>query len=230
MSDWAENLAKILPVERVYNDALSPAVRQVGFALEDVVKAIRLATFPFQVAGASQDRLAAFLRDAVERVPLHRRVIPPPQIVGKVLEGMRYEPDGGSVQEMFSCLLSTSMDADLLDYVHPAFPSIIAQLSHCEAKFLTALQTAGRLAVTTLSADRASLMGGLNGEIVVELGSARQAASSIHHLEGLGLISVSLEELTDYNLDFRTWEIALSDFGETFLRAAFKPSESAHDR
>jgi len=109
---FAEELAKQLPVKAAYRDAVKPAAKQLGQIAQDVVKTIQLALAPLQFAGAYQDRLRAFLDRAVRQVPEDRRVSPPPQILGPIVESIRYEPEGTPLDQMFQHLLSTSMDAD----------------------------------------------------------------------------------------------------------------------
>ena len=135
-TDLVEQIAKILPVGQIYSDALSPGMKQLGHALEDVIKCLRLATFPIQVGSASQTQLENFLKSAVERVPEEKRVLPAPQILGPVIEAVRYEPADTEIESMFAELLSRSMDADNLGDAHPAFPHLIRQLSMDEARII----------------------------------------------------------------------------------------------
>ena len=57
-----------------------------------------------------------------------------------VLEAIRYEPEGTPIDEMFSELLSRSMDRDRIGEAHPSYPSIIRQLSPDEAKIIKMLR------------------------------------------------------------------------------------------
>jgi len=137
--EFAKELAKQLPVKAIYKDALSPAAKQSGQLAADIVKTLQLALAPIQVLGAYQDRLRSFIDCSVRRVPEVARVSPAPQILGPVVEGVRYEEEGTSIDEMFSQLLSCAMDKNRLDEAHPAFPIIIRQLSSDEAKILKSL-------------------------------------------------------------------------------------------
>jgi hypothetical protein len=136
-------IAKQFPVKAAYTDAIKPAAKQVGRLAEDVVKALRLALFPLTVAAGFQDRFQRFVKEAVSRVPEKRRVSPAPQIVGPVLEGVRYETEGSTIDQMFSKLLSTSMDSEHLKDAHPSFPIMIRQLSSDEAKILNSMFVSG---------------------------------------------------------------------------------------
>jgi hypothetical protein len=136
----AEALAKQLPVPQLYDDSLSPAAKQAGLILADIVKTLRLALVPFQLTGAAQDRIANFIERAVKRVPVKNRIPPVPQILGPSLEGIRYENADSPIDQMFSELLSRSMDSSRVDEAHPAYPVIIKQLSPDEARILTLLK------------------------------------------------------------------------------------------
>jgi hypothetical protein len=137
---FAEELAKQLPIKAAYRDAVKPAAKQLGQIAQDMVKTIQLALAPLQFAGAYQDRLRAFLDRAVRQVPEDRRVSPPPQILGPIVESIRYEPEDTPLDQMFQHLLSTSMDADRSKDAHPAYPLLIKQLSSDEAKIIAALK------------------------------------------------------------------------------------------
>ena len=101
-------LAKSIAPE-VYKDALQPSAREAGGALVDIIKTLRLALFPFQFCAAWQDRLKIFIDTSVRKVPSDRRQPPPVQILGPVLEAIRYEPADTPIDRLFSDLLSSSM-------------------------------------------------------------------------------------------------------------------------
>jgi hypothetical protein len=134
--EFAKEIAKQLPLKVAYLDAIKPAAKQSGQLLADIVKTLQLALAPLQVLGAYQDRFRKFIDQSVRRVPPDKRISPAPQILGPVIEGVRYEEEGTPIDEMFSQLLSRAMDSDRVDEAHPAFPFIIKQLSADEAKVL----------------------------------------------------------------------------------------------
>jgi hypothetical protein len=51
-----------------------------------------------------------------------------------------FEPEGTQIEEMFSQLLSRSMDSERAGEAHPAFPIIIRQLSSDEARIQSSFQ------------------------------------------------------------------------------------------
>ncbi len=137
--EFVKELAKQLPVKAIYDDALSPATKQTGQIALDIVKVLQLALAPVQMLAALQDRFRSFLDGSIRRVPEESRVSPAPQILGPVLEGVRYEPEGTPIDEMFSQLLSSTMDRNRVHLAHPSYPYIIKQLSSDEAKILARL-------------------------------------------------------------------------------------------
>jgi hypothetical protein len=134
-----EALAKQIPIREMYGDLAAPATKEVGKALSDVMKVIRLALAPLQYGAALQDRFARFLDRSVRQIPEDRRITPAPQMLGSILEAIRCEPEATPIDEMFSELLSGSMDRERVDSAHPAFVEIIKQLSSDEAVLLASL-------------------------------------------------------------------------------------------
>lgn len=155
-AEFAKELARQLPVKNIYDDVGSPPAKQAGQLLQDIMKALQLALAPVQYAAALQDRYRRFIDGSVRRVPEDRRICPAPQIVGPVLEGIRYEPEGTPIDEMFSELLSRSMDKERVSEAHPAYPILISQLSSDEAKILAKLSGHQFDYVYTQVFDRAS--------------------------------------------------------------------------
>ena len=132
----ATELVKQVPIKEVYEDGLSPAVRETGSALADFVKTLRLALAPLQLTAALQDRYVKFLDRSVRQIPEERRVLPPPQIVGPVLEAIKYEPEDTLISDMYNELLSKAFDRQRVNDAHPAFAPLIRQLSTDEAIIL----------------------------------------------------------------------------------------------
>ena len=107
----AKELAKQLPIKQLYGDVVYPAAKQVGTFGEDTLKVLLLALAPVQYLAALQDRYRRFLDVSIRRDPEQQRIAPAPQILGPVLEGIRYEPEDTPIDDMFSQLLSRSMDS-----------------------------------------------------------------------------------------------------------------------
>jgi hypothetical protein len=75
-SEFAKELARQLPVKAMYDDVASPAAKQTGQILTDIVKTIQLALAPLQFFSAYQDRLRKFIDTSVRRVAPEQRISP----------------------------------------------------------------------------------------------------------------------------------------------------------
>jgi len=104
-SEIVKEIARCLPIKEAYTDSVKPSAIEIGNIASDLLKVIQLALAPVQLIAAVQDRYRNFLDQSVRRVPQDQRIAPAPQILGPVLEGIRYEPEGTSIDEMFSQLL-----------------------------------------------------------------------------------------------------------------------------
>jgi hypothetical protein len=141
MTDW--NLGNLVPKEllnKVYDDAVSPSAKQIGRLGEDVIKTARLLLSPLQVTAAVGDRLEAMIERIAKRVPEDRRIAPQAEIVGPVIEHMRFINATSPLSAMFEEILGKSMDMDGHAAVHPAFAQIVIQLSRDEAWLLFRLK------------------------------------------------------------------------------------------
>jgi hypothetical protein len=132
----ATELVKQVPIKEVYKDGLSPAMQETGSALTDFVKTLRLALAPLQFTAALQDRYVKFLDRSVRQIPEDRRILPASQILGHVLEAIKYEPEDTLITEMYNELLSKAFDRQTAENAHPAFAGLIKQLSLDEAIIL----------------------------------------------------------------------------------------------
>jgi hypothetical protein len=135
----ATELVKQVPIKEAYQDGLSPAIRETGGALVDFIKTLRLALAPLQFTAALQDRYVKFLDRSVRKIPEEQRVLPAPQIAGPVLEAIKYEPEDTILSEMYNELLSRAFDRERKNEAHPAYATLIKQLSVDEAVILKAI-------------------------------------------------------------------------------------------
>jgi len=226
-TEFAKELAKQIPIK----DALAPPARQTGQILEDIVKTVQLALVPFQMAGALQDRLRGFIDRSVRAVPEANRVSPAPQILGPIIEGIRYEPADTPIDEMFSRLLSCSMNSAQLNDAHPAFPQIIKQVSADEAILLSKLADGAFSQVAHAELDRVRNL--FKPTVIESEGIPRDglrfpdnARLYIEHLYQLGLVEFSTTKSPESTMTggqqtgSRTFgEHQLTRWGRQFVRA-----------
>jgi hypothetical protein len=128
---------------KIYDDAAKPAVVHVGKTLELVVE-VGLA-IPNMVLGGAKvglDKLSAALKRKLGGVPEDRLLRPPGTIAAPAALQCMLLGDGDEVselREMFENLLATSMDSQIAASAHPAFVSIISQLTPDEARILRSI-------------------------------------------------------------------------------------------
>ena len=131
-----EEIKSIIPIDKVYSDALSPAMKQIGKSLENIAKTSRFLLAPIDYLAAQHDRWERYLQKVSEKVKDENLIEGHPQIVIPTLEGLSLSYENTLLTELFINLLANSIDKTKQDLAHPAFPNIIKQLSHDEAVIL----------------------------------------------------------------------------------------------
>ncbi|WP_254506629.1 Abi-alpha family protein [Anatilimnocola floriformis] len=121
---------------KAYDDGLSNAMKSTGEGLTDVVDGLRLFLLPFNLLSIARVRILRFMGIVRNDVPPERQIEAAPEIAGPVLEKLRYQRDDDPLTELYLNLLKRAIDKERRDEAHPAFASIIAQLSADEALFL----------------------------------------------------------------------------------------------
>ncbi|MCK1637588.1 DUF4393 domain-containing protein [Bradyrhizobium sp. 157] len=174
------------------------------------------------------------MKSAVDRVPAEKRISPAPEIVGPILEGVRYEREGGSIEQMFSELLSSSMHSDRVADAHPALPLIIKQLSTDEAAILRTIASTPKRFEIVMKFD---ILGELTwskierSEVPTDgLVFPQNEVMYRDHLERLGLIRYdTLKPMQPIMENGRQTggrnflTLKLTDFGATLMRASGIP-------
>lgn len=142
---WLEDLAKALPVEKVYDDVASPAFKEIGEAARNTVKASRFLLAPIDYLAAQHERWLNFLKRVSSKVPEENLIPAHPQLSGPVFEGLRYLEQDSLLAELFLNLLARAIDRERASEAHPAFATIISQLSPDEALIIFYLSKEKRL-------------------------------------------------------------------------------------
>jgi hypothetical protein len=171
----------------------------------------------------------------VRAIPEDRRVSPPPQILGPVIEAIRYEPPDTELDQMFSELLSASMDEARLKDAHPAFSSIIRSLSSDEARLLKSIVKDPVRQITRSDFDRdknlfkPAIFEGM--QVPADLAYPGNCRIYLEHLTQLGLIEFSVTKAPEpimeegIQIAVRNFgEHVLSQWGQQFIRAVIPSS------
>lgn len=135
----------------IYEDAGSPAIRELGGVAADLIKTMRLFTAPLQLAAVAQDRFKIWLDEARSRVPVEKQVEAPSNVSGPALRAMLFMEEKNPMAEMFVNLLSQAINKDAQQKVHPAFVNILEQICPDEALLLHKLQEKGLLGANGLT-------------------------------------------------------------------------------
>ena len=142
--DAADAIKGIVEAVPVYEDAVRPAAKEIGVALQTVAKTVHIALAPVsallwgyeQIKEYLEQRLTEKLRD----VPPERIITPSPAVVGPAVESLRFTAQEPSLRELYASLIATALDAQTAFDAHPAFVEIIRQLNPNEALLLPALR------------------------------------------------------------------------------------------
>jgi len=146
-TDAAMNaLAKV--ASEAYSDVARPAARRVGTAVETLFKVglapVAILDWGFE---KSKDWLHRKIEERLAQIPEDCHVAPPSHIAVPVLLQIAASVDAPELRDLYAELLLKAMDARTSSSVHPAYISLLAQMSPPEALvFLSFKQkTGGRL-------------------------------------------------------------------------------------
>ncbi|MDH1561432.1 Abi-alpha family protein [Ectopseudomonas chengduensis] len=136
-----ETIKRLMPLlEKAYDDVGRGAGRELGSILEDVVKTFRLALAPIQYTAFLQDSLRGHLEKCFRKVPKENLISPARSLTLPICEQLRFHEDG-VLAELYTNLLSCSMDRERVSYAHPGFINVIAQMAPDEALLLEQLSS-----------------------------------------------------------------------------------------
>lgn len=141
--DAAEAVRGIVEAVPIYQDALQPAAKEIGTALQTVAKTIHIVLAPVSVLVWGYEQIKDFVSTKVAEklkdVPPENIATPKPNVAGPALESLRYTGHEETLREMYANLLAASMDTRTANGAHPAFVEIIRQLTPDEARILRLL-------------------------------------------------------------------------------------------
>ena len=125
----------------IYNDLGSPAMKQVGLSVENLLKFVAL---PFKFLGLTAEQLEKkylqFIEKAINQVPPEKLIKPQSSVIAPLLDNVKFcfpdEPGNDILQNMFSNLLSSSMNQDYKHCLQKSFIEKMRFLSGDEARLL----------------------------------------------------------------------------------------------
>lgn len=138
--DAADAVKGVVEAVPVYQDALQPAVREIGRGLQTVAKTIHIALAPVAALVWGYEAVKEFVETRVaeklRHVPPERIKTPEPHVVVPALQALRYTGHQETLRELYANLLATSLDADTCRHAHPAFVEMIKNMSPDEARIM----------------------------------------------------------------------------------------------
>lgn len=127
------------------NNILNPTCKSIGKGLGNLFNII---FNPFHYFNKKQKikylyKLKQYqqnLQNKINNIPEEKLCEPDLQTVGTALENSKFCIDSDELTEMFAKLISSSINIDTKDFVHPAFSEIIKQMTPLEAKIISYLK------------------------------------------------------------------------------------------
>lgn len=253
MKEAVEALGLGSVVPEMYRDLLQPAARELGGGLVTVAKAIRAALAPVEVTVWGYDQIKAWLSlrltQKLAAVDPEHIIAPPSYVAGPALLHLHFVKSQEELREMYANLLAASMDSTRSDKAHPAYASIIQQLSSDEALILSDILSSGDVTLMQeVTGDAGILRKGSDwlsnqwGRYCKSLPLANPANADAYlgNLLRIRILELTLDIETEYIPEggdrYGTWEphlsqyrtqnLELTEFGQNFLATcALEPGE-----
>lgn len=236
IKETAEAIKGVVEAVPVYQDLAQPAVQEVGKGLHTLSKLIHVALAPVSATVWGYEKISNYIQTSLEKklenVPQENIIPPDISVAGPALEALRFVGDKEELREMFSTLLSTSMNSEVNKLAHPSFVEIIKQLSSDEAKILKSIDH--NISIPILKVKIADKETGYYSEPLVNFSilpfesncdHVELGPSYINNLNRLGLISISytqyrigenVYEPLENHTQVKYWESTATNLDKTF--------------
>ncbi|QTJ33526.1 DUF4393 domain-containing protein [Dolosigranulum pigrum] len=156
---------------------------------------------------ADYERLKYDMLKNIHHTPADRIKDPNMQIVGPALEAAKYSISNETLRQMFAKLISSSMDTDKNEIIHPAFVDVLKQLSPFDAQVLQAIYNGNEAVAKILfGTDNHSFKEMATNVYIDESlpnNDHKLISSSLDNLNRLGIINIdynqNLSDLSQYD-------------------------------
>ena len=239
MEDLVKETIKQLPKE-IYDDLAHPGLSVLGKTVSDIFKFVAL---PFSFLGLTAEELTEkykiFIKDAINKTPSDKVKQPDPLIVCPLLDYAKYVFNEVELSELFNNLLSSAINKDKEDVIHPSFVHIIKQLSSLDAQILKNLYEYGDkyILYDNISICNDDGFGHVSYDIsgftllnVEKEFSINSTKTSIDYLISLGLLKLQLQKKytrADYYSVVKS-HIEYRDQFDNIQNFKYKPIESQY--
>ncbi len=186
---------------------------------------------PARMLANHKNRIQQAIAFIAAQVPQERRVPATSCIAVPILDRLKYLEDASLLKLFYLTLLAKSIDGDAKNDIHPAFVSIIEQLSWDEARLILALKP-GEIQMTRSNAGYApgkpkSSAAFYLPNIAPDVDAAdvpqglvdqpHKMKMYLSHLLSLNVIKIKPPPKVNNETQWLTWTICPSDFGVLFL-------------
>ena len=134
-------VGKLAPVEKMYDDIAHPAFSHVGQAAGSLLRFICL---PFTFLGMTAEQLSSkyevFIKKSISIIPEEKRVeIPSGAVVANILDKAKFAFEEDAICKLFENLLASSIDIERIGMLHPSFTDVVTNMSSFDAALLKKL-------------------------------------------------------------------------------------------
>jgi hypothetical protein len=165
----AAELAKAIPVyqdglqpaSKAFGEAIQPAGRHVGDAIALTGRTVGLALSPLRAVVWGFEKFQEVVVPELARrfeAKLHQLVTPKPYVAVPALEALRYTGEEPALREMYVNLLATAMDRQTAVNAHPAFVTIIRELTPDEARLVRYCRDQGQIELSSAADEYPELL------------------------------------------------------------------------
>lgn len=139
------------------------------------------------------------LDDSIKQIPPEKMTEPSIQITAQALENSKYCVGEDELRQMFTSLISNSMNTDFSNDVHPSFAEILKQMSSLDAEMVRLFKKTDNISTGLpvcqycFNLDDPSSFSPLPDHIFLELPDVdfRLCSRSLSSLSRLGIVSIS---------------------------------------
>ncbi len=199
MSEKKKSLINPVPdsVDNAVKNIIDKPTQNIGTTLADIWYLV----FGGISQAAEKRRLEYFyslqkfeieLKEKISKIPENKMVEPDIQIIGAVLDASKYCVEKEELRHMFAALITSSLDSDYRQFIHPSYVEIIRQMSPLDARIFKIIMSAKNKPI--ISIEIQNPLEGLfpfcrNCSWITEY-TATQCTASFDNLSRLGLISI----------------------------------------
>lgn len=197
--------------KEVYNDGLKPATTQTGEILGTVVGFFNnVVLFPLKKINMTYlSKLEMFAHELAEKIsdiPSEKLIEPKMNVLGPIVEALKYNYDEKELKQMFLNLLASGMNIDKRNMVHPAYVDIIKSMDGFDAVIFKRFAELGQCASsrTKIGYEDVTFIKGIPENYAPDLigkDNPYKVSASIDNFIRLGLISLVERVLKTYNYE-----------------------------